>query len=287
MVPTGAVANPGYGEVLKAVLIGNPTRFDDVLAGHLAVLVGDLGGVVSRWWITRHRDLLHLDADQHLGIVLRLAGPDCYAAAAGGVSGWAARLQSRGLIAGLALTGYQAQPGRYGDGAAMRAAERVFAADTQAAIAQIAMAAGVAGRAQAVAAASLATLAAGFTGGYQCLVDVLEQETGALDRGLREEAVRLADPAAGFGSLRELNGGARVAVAWDERGLALAAYRDALRGQREPVSVLRSLMHDHHVRALGVDPDLERVTNRLARAAALRQVARARASAEATAGVPG
>ncbi len=37
--------------------------------------------------------------------------------------------------------------------------------------------------------------------------------------------------------------------------------------------LLRTLLHEHHMRALGLDPALERQTGRLARAAALRCLA--------------
>ncbi|MEK8142384.1 hypothetical protein NKH18_07410 [Streptomyces sp. M10(2022)] len=40
-------------------------------------------------------------------------------------------------------------------------------------------------------------------------------------------------------------------------------------GQRDPLDVARSLLHQHHVRALGVDPRTEETTLRLVRTAAL------------------
>ena len=54
---------------------------------------------------------------------------------------------------------------------------------------------------------------------------------------------------------------------------ALAAYCRVLAEQRDPVAVLRTLLHEHHVRAVGVDPAFEKETGRLARAAALRRLA--------------
>ncbi|MGR6919381.1 hypothetical protein ACU635_34525 [[Actinomadura] parvosata] len=54
---------------------------------------------------------------------------------------------------------------------------------------------------------------------------------------------------------------------------ALAAYHRTLAQQRDPATVLRTLLHDHHVRALGVNPEFEKITGRLARAAALRCLA--------------
>ena len=73
--------------------------------------------------------------------------------------------------------------------------------------------------------------------------------------------------------LRALPGGDTVAEAWGRRDAALAGYYEELSAQRDPGTVLRTLLHEHHMRALGLDPDFERQTGRLARAAALRQVA--------------
>ncbi len=40
-------------------------------------------------------------------------------------------------------------------------------------------------------------------------------------------------------------------------------------GELEPHEVVASLLHLHHARAIGIDPDSERTCHRLARAAAL------------------
>lgn len=71
-------------------------------------------------------------------------------------------------------------------------------------------------------------------------------------------------------------GGTSLVLAWERRRSALAAYRNQLGRQRDPRPVLRSLLHMHHVRTLGVTPERERVTHRLARAAALRWAAQDR-----------
>ena len=76
-----------------------------------------------------------------------------------------------------------------------------------------------------------------------------------------------------FRELRALQGGDAVAVAWGTREAALAAYHRELAAQRDPGTVLRTLLHEHHMRALGIDPDFERQTGRYARAAALRRLA--------------
>ena len=109
----------------------------------------------------------------------------------------------------------------------MEAAERVFFADTRAAIAQIELSAAIPGLAQPLAAASLAVLAAAFGGSIQDLVRVVKQETGPVDRGLRDRAIALAAPADDFGALCQWPGGVKVAGAWRERGLALADYQRA------------------------------------------------------------
>ena len=54
------------------------------------------------------------------------------------------------------------------------------------------------------------------------------------------------------------------------RKTGLAGYRERLAAQRDPFSVLPSLLHMHHIRMLGIDPERERIGRRLARAAALR-----------------
>lgn len=64
-----------------------------------------------------------------------------------------------------------------------------------------------------------------------------------------------------------------MSAAWQERDTALAVYRRELAPQRDPAGILPTLLHEHHMRALGIDPAFEKVTNRLARAAALRHLA--------------
>jgi hypothetical protein len=61
-----------------------------------------------------------------------------------------------------------------------------------------------------------------------------------------------------------------VLGSWRQRAAALAAYREELASQRDPLTVLPSLLHLHHVRTVGIDPDRERLGRRLARDAALR-----------------
>jgi thiopeptide-type bacteriocin biosynthesis protein len=267
--------------VVHAQLVGNPARFDELLTAHLPRFVAelhDLDRPVESWWVRRHRDMIRPETDQHLAVFLRLTSPEHYGPVAARLAVFAADLDSRGLPGQLTLAPTPQHPARYGDGVALRAAEQVFATDTAAAIAQLAAAQESGIPAQALAAASIAHLAASFAPdpqtGYQALLVCLPQEYGPLDRALRDHALAVAVPEQDYGAIRALPGGEAVAAAWRARDAALATYHRALveRG-REPGVVLRTLLHEHHIRAVGVDPTFEKETGRLARAVALRSLA--------------
>jgi thiopeptide-type bacteriocin biosynthesis protein len=269
---------PGISSWLHAQLHGHPDRQDEILTGHLPRLFDAWDGP-PLWWYSRHREVTRPEDDQHLDLYLRLPAPGNYGHAAAQVGQWAADLRDCGLVPHLQLCTYHPETGRYGHGAAMAAAEDTFAADSAAALAQIATAARTCTPAQALTVASLVDLASSYadtpSAGLRWLIRKLPQATGALDRPLRETALALADPRRGWAALRALPGGENVLAAWQLRRDALVIYRTRLARQRDPYPVLRSLLHLHHMRSLAVSPEHERVSNRLARAAALGQVARA------------
>lgn len=278
LVRPSSALNAGHGDVLHIELIGNPARFDEILSKHLPNAIASIGDDrVLRWWARRYRDLIRLDTDQHISLCARLTRANHYGTVAEQLAQWGDNLQARGLLSRMAIVSYQEQPGRYGKDTALRVAERVFATDTTAAIAQIAMAKATSIPAQALAAASMTALSAAFAPdpatGCRLLRDSIKQETGPLDRHLRETTLRLADPSNQYRELASTPVGAAVAQAWLIRDDALARYHRVLATQRDPSTVLRSLLHDHHVRALGVDPEFEATTNRLARSCALRRLA--------------
>jgi thiopeptide-type bacteriocin biosynthesis protein len=281
MAPPSATCHPGRSALVRASITGNPARFDDIIAFHLPALMARLSPVTVRWWVRRYRDLIHLATPQRIDVHLRLSSPARFGEAAAELAALAADLEALGLAGQLAVVSCAEHPARYGHGDAMTAAEEVFAADTTAAVAQIAMAAaGTPG--QALAAASMARIAAAFApdpaSGYQALTRCLEQGSGSLDRLIRDQACQLTDPAGDFRVLHAHPGGGDVAMTWGRRDTALAAYYDALAAQREPATVLRTLLHEHHMRAIGLEPEIERQTGRLARAAAMRQLALTRPS---------
>ncbi|GAA1264637.1 lantibiotic dehydratase [Saccharothrix xinjiangensis] len=280
----GAALQPGDSALVHAQLAGNPARFDEILTAHLPRFVSELHDPrdpdlpVRSWWARRHRDMIRPDTDHHLAVFLRLSGPRHYAAVAARLAAFAADLDSRGLPGQLTLAPMPQHPARYGDGPARAAAEQVFATDTTAAIAQLAAAQESGIPAQALAAASMAHLAAAFApdpvAGHRALLECLRQEHGPLDRALRDRALAVADPGQQYHAVRALPGGQTVVDAWHARDTALGTYHRALVQQgREPGTVLRTLLHEHHIRAVGVDPIFEKETGRLARAVALRRLA--------------
>jgi thiopeptide-type bacteriocin biosynthesis protein len=275
--PPGRVHRPGGSPVVCARITGNPLRFDAILTGHLPALMDRIEAVTGRWWIRRHRDMMHTWEPQHLALLIRLRDPCEFGAVARELAGLAEELAAAGLPGDLSLASYAEHPGRYGEGPAMAAAEEVFATDTLAAIAQITAASASDAAGQALTAASMTSIAAAFAAnqqaGYRALTRCLDQGSGPLDRSVREDACRLANPADGHAALRALPGGQNIADTWRRRDTALAAYHATLASQRKPGTVLRTLLHEHHMRALGIDPDLERQTGRHARAAALRRLA--------------
>ncbi|MDA5142267.1 lantibiotic dehydratase [Streptomyces sp. AD681] len=263
---------PGAGGVLLAQLHAHPRRYDEILSHHLPHLLAAFGEEPPTWWFTRHREMARPDADQHLDLTLHLA-PDTHGVSSQYVRAWADNLHRMGLASGLVLGPYQPQTGRFGHGPVMDAAHQVFAADSAAALAQIQLTERPDAFApQALAAASalrlVTPLAPDAAAAEEWLVRSLPQGTGRLSRTLRSQVLELAAPN-GTSALAALPGGPQVTEAWRARATAVDTYRTALAGERDPLDVARSLLHQHHVRALGVDPRTEETTIRLVRTAAL------------------
>ncbi|MFF9073883.1 lantibiotic dehydratase [Streptomyces sp. NPDC014735] len=274
---TGEQAHlPGAGTVLRAHLHAHPERYDEILDRHLPQLL-DAFGEPPLWWFTRHREMARPEGGQHLALFLSLPA-DTYGMAAEHVHRWADDLRSLRLASHLSFETYQPQTGRFGHAEALDAAHRFFASDSVAALAQIRLSARTDQiTAQALAAASILDLVPLFTTtteqGMNWLVENIPQGQGPINRTVRNQVLHLAE--AGVEALVAQPGGDAVARAWRERADAAHAYRTILSQQRDRTTVIRSLLHQHHVRATGVDPTAEAATLRLARTAALRHTARA------------
>ncbi|MFD6874401.1 MULTISPECIES: lantibiotic dehydratase [unclassified Streptomyces] len=265
---------PGVSRMVCAHLYGHPGRQDEILTEYLPRLLDALVPA-PLWWFTRHHDAAHPDRDRHITLVLRLADPDEYGEAAARIGDWAEDLRRLSLAPRLDLAAYQPQNGRYGYGPARDAAEKVFAADTAAALAQITYVARTGMSAEALTAVSLADLAAAHAPtlreGWAWMVEQLPRETRPLDARLSRQVLQMSRPGAVW---RREADAEPVLAAWAARADTLAAYRRKLAAQREPLAVLRSLLHLQHVRAMGGGPDPEQTTHRLARTVALQRLHR-------------
>lgn len=251
--------------VLSARLTCRPEAVDAIVVEHLPALL-DGFEVAPRWWFLRHRTPAAF-------LRLRLHVPR-YGEAAERVGAWAALLRGRGLSGDLVLDTYRPELARYGASAEARAAvERVFVADSTAARAQLALTA----RQRrldpvALTAASMIDLVTAARGGRVAglawLVERADLAAGAgrTNRAQLAQVLDLLDPTAPH---REVTG------TWRDRAETVHHYANLMRPE-QPLAdtMLVSLLHLHHVRALGVDPVGEGRCHRLARAAALSLLAR-------------
>ncbi|MCZ4123541.1 lantibiotic dehydratase [Streptomyces sp. H39-S7] len=260
-----AARHPEKG-VVYVKLYGRPEVFDTLLTDHVPALLARWV-TPPQWWFVRYRH-----PAPHLRI--RLHDADC-ARAVGRVAAWANGLRQLGLIGEITFDTYHPEIGRYGTGAAMAAAEALFAADSAAICTQLA-ALSVPGdlHPQALTAASLADLAVAMTGsrsaGLRWLIDHSQLAGGGpmQDRDMRRQTLLIA----GGQVLDELRGGQQIVAAWAARAQAAARYAACLTPATTrvtPGSVLTSLLHLHHIRAHGTDADAEAMTHKLARAIAL------------------
>ncbi|WP_214104860.1 lantibiotic dehydratase [Acrocarpospora catenulata] len=270
---------PGASPWLYVRLYAQPDSQSEILTRHLSGLLAEWQeGPEDGWWFLRHHN-----PQPHLRLRFPLHDVDHYGPAARRVGAWASRVRERGLLRDLVFDTYYPEPGRYGAGAALQAAETVFAADSRATLAQLTMTALAGLCPAAVTTASIFDLATAFTGGNDAgtawlVQHVPRRPAPPIDRALHNEAQSLANPCRDWAALRALPGGDQVTRAWQRRRQTLAAYRAHLAdqhtpghpaGQSQPDAVLASLLHLHHARMTGIDHASERLCLRLARAAAL------------------
>ncbi|MFB4298471.1 lantibiotic dehydratase [Actinomadura sp. NTSP31] len=282
-VVAGGAHLPGRSSVLYARIHAHPLRYNEILTAHLPGLLQTFTPQ-PQWWFHRHRRMAHPESDQYLALYLQLTDAAMYGRVAAAVHDWAADLHHRRLLAEVSFATYQPQTSRYGYGPAMKAAHAVFAADSSAALAQLNTADRSGIEPHVLAAVSMIDLALGVTTSpeecFDWLVRHLPRAAGPVDRSLVQQCLGLAadltEPGADAAAIRSLADGPHLIAAWTARRSALTEYRAALELQGDPLSVLRSLLHLHHVRAVGVDPDLERLTGHLVRSAALCRISRAR-----------
>jgi thiopeptide-type bacteriocin biosynthesis protein len=253
------------GRWLQARLLAHPDSHDQILTEHLPRLVGLLDD--PDWWFIRYRDPHQSD---HLRLRIRQpADPLLRAEYAAAVSVWADQLRHASLSSGLILDSYIPEVGRYGTGAALDAAESVFVADSRLALAALRHRSRTDRLAWAT--MNLADLAVGMHDAHAAEWLARRKPAGhaspAPDRAVADEAIRGATAA--LSDTLDLDAfAAPVAAAWKARRAALAAYRATL---TQPLRDRAgwALLHMHHNRSLGIDPEQEAVCLRLTRQAAL------------------
>jgi thiopeptide-type bacteriocin biosynthesis protein len=269
---------PGASRWLYAKLYGHRERQAEILAEHLPELLS-AWDESPLWWFIRYRD-----PEWHLRLRIALLDTKEFGSAAHRLSAWACGLRRRGLLSDVQFATYRPEVGRWGEGTTMAAAEEVFAADSRALAAQF----GESSRPhdQILCAANFVAIAAGFTGsagaGTRWLIEHAKPEARSPHPGpgVAEAAVGLANPGDDWAALREAPGGRTITGAWAARSRTLADYRARLAATdgTDPDAVLVSLLHAHHIRAVGIDREDERTCLHLARSAALGWNARAAGS---------
>ncbi|MGW2815829.1 lantibiotic dehydratase [Streptomyces sp. NPDC001415] len=280
---TGRAVLPG-GNWLYARLDAAEIRHDTLLEEHLPHLLAVLPGDVDRWFFVRYRD-----PAPHLRIRFHGAEPGPVAALLPLVHDWAADLRRANLAAGLRLEAYEPELERYGGPEAMAAAERVFQADSLAALAGIGALRGRTGAERdLLAAVNSADLARHFLDGaggprpavwFPAAFAKSERDHRAF-RANRAAVLRAIGPDgpapdAADSALRQARE-ERAARLADYGGLLADLYtRDPDR--RPPASIAASLIHMSHNRLIGIDPEAERRAHALARGAFEAHSARARA----------
>ena len=251
---------------LSARVHTHPERHDEIIAERLPELVAALGEQTACWFL-RYRSPHQSD---HVRLRLRTPDREQHGKYMAAVGEWARRLHRDGLAGRLVFDSYQPEVGRYGDGPALHAAEAVFVADSQAVSAQLRHLPAGTIHPTALAAVGMVHIVGGFLGPDPAMRWLATHPVPApgngTDRAVAGQAIRLAQP----GALTDLPGfTGEVAEAWQARTAALTAYRLQLPDDADTDGVVESLLHMHHNRAIGVDPDRERTCRRLARQAAL------------------
>lgn len=269
--PVRAQHHPG-GPWLYAKLYLPAEHHDELLTEHLPDLLADVGGLVEHWHFLRYRD-------PHAHVRLRLHGDP--ATLSGKVLArlhdWTTSAQEAGLLQRMTLDTYEPEYVRYGGADLIGTAERAFAADSRAVLAQLRlMTQGeITLDPVLVAAANHLDLFRNLYGdAHDERILSLYPKDDRVHGAFRahRSAARVLDPAGGRQELSRVPGGERLITAWADRAPALAAYGQALRSrftapdERHRIdSAASSVLHMHVNRLLGIDPQREDASYAVAR----------------------
>ncbi|RAG83696.1 hypothetical protein DN069_20805 [Streptacidiphilus pinicola] len=255
---------PG-GEWLYAKLYAPQSMQDDLLSVQLGQFADRLPRGVDRWFFIRYRD-----PDPHLRLRFHGDPELLHQVLLPELKEWASELTDLRLAARFVLDTYEPETGRYGGVDLMGAAERVFHADSVATLSQLAM------MRQGMLRVDRSLLVAmnyvdiarrscpGGSWASWCMEQYAPDES--LHRSLRPERQALLSLLGKTGEPGEMmiEAGTVLTPVWDRRGKLLTAYRDDAGGK----AAIRSLLHMHHNRFIGMDRTHERRVEALVRGTA-------------------
>ncbi|QKV90431.1 lantibiotic dehydratase [Streptomyces sp. NA02950] len=247
---------------LNAKIPTHPEQMGEIIAHRLPDLL-DVLGEETAYWFVRYRSAHEPD---HLRLRIRTRDGSDTAAYAQALAQWSDQLRADHWAGPLTLEPYRPETGRYGTGAALEAAEAVFAADSAAVAAQLRHLPATTMDPIAFTTWGMTDTVRGFLGpdkAMQWLANRHAPKGKPADRATADEAIRLAQHTTPEALPSP------VAAAWRARTASLTAYAAVLPEDMDTDAVLESLLHMHHNRARGIDRDGEAVCRRLARQAAL------------------
>ncbi|MEU7753751.1 lantibiotic dehydratase [Micromonospora sp. NPDC049171] len=226
---------------------GQSLWLDARLTGRTEHILADLSKrpvvLPAGWWFLRYPD-----PEPHLRLRIPLNDANQFTNVARDVAAWAERLDDQGLLTDYSLATYRPET-RHGTGPALAAAEAVFAVDSRVVLANLT------GDRHATTAASMITIADGFTGDGPPWITEHVPHRG----GPRLDPTQLSH-------VRRRHRDDDLTAALTT---ALTAYRALVdRDGLDPDQVLADLLHLHHARMIGVDLASEQHCLRLARAVA-------------------
>ncbi len=272
-VPT-AVDNHGSAQLpagpdsrwLSVKLFSHRDHLDAIISHRLPALLADISQSVDdtepAYWFVRYRSANETD---HLRLRLRLIDPHAYGTAATALGAWSKDLIGHGIASRLALDTYNPELGRYGHGHAMHAAEAVFTADSATVMAMLQHTREMAVDPMALATLNMVHIATGLLGDDEGMAWLATQPTSPAARPDRT----VASYVTGLVRARQLpRWPIKVSAAWRVRADTLRAYRPQVARLADIDTVLESLLHMHHNRAIGINGDHERTCRRLAGQAA-------------------
>ncbi|WP_172387340.1 lantibiotic dehydratase [Streptomyces sp. MNP-20] len=262
-------ALPGPGDPrqpwVQAKIFTHPSAMDQILTRQLPVLLDELDG--PHCWFVRYRTAQEED---HLRIRIAAAGADEHTKTTRALTRWAARLQGDALASRLVFDGYRPEPGRYGTGPALHAAERVFTSDSDTVRHALTDLASL--DKAVLCALGMIDIARGLLGGTQgtqWMATIAARRTGVPT--VTRQTIAYAAPEA----LDQHPGWTpRLDDARHRRRTALSAYRSHLADEQVD-GVLESLLHMHHNRVMGPDREAEAACRHAARQACRSLLARA------------